>query len=495
VKSRSSFSTLRWVSLAFILGAAVLTTLQLISFSRERSTFPAGQKIAGIPVGGLDSNQAAERILQAYSLPVEMHYGNNVIQIKPSVAGFELDLEGMLAAADLQHSDQNFWASFWDYLWNRPPKAGDVPLRATISDERLRDYLVNEVASRYDSPPSQAVPIAGSVNFKSGSPGTTLNIDRAMELVKDALQSPTQRVVNLSINQTGSPRPSMQNLEILLKQIIDIDKFNGLIEIYLHDLKSNQELHFATQAGQDISVNPDIAFTAASTIKIGIMVSVMRRLSLPIPDDISKLMDRIFVESDNAATDKVVQQVIDPNRGPLEVTKDMQAIGLNDTFWAGFFYDGAPLLARIQTPANQRTDINTNPDIYNQTTASDMGMLLEDIYQCAQNGGGTLVAVFGSQFDQSKCQAMVNYLLSDHIGVLIQAGLPDGTKFAHKHGWILESDGLIHTMGDAGIVYSPGGDYVLTIYMHDPTQLVFNPVDDMVTQLSQAVYNYFNSTY
>ncbi len=205
------------------------------------------------------------------------------------------------------------------------------------------------------------------------------------------------------------------------------------------------------------------------------------------------MLGLVFGESDNAATDRVVQTVIDPNRGPLDVSKDMQTLGLQNTFWAGFFYDGAPLLDRFNTPANQRTDINTGPDVYNQTTAADMGMLLSDIYQCAETGGGTLVAAFGDQFDQSKCQLVVNYMLGDHIGVLLQAGLPDGTKFAHKHGWITESDGLIHTMGDAGIVYSPGGNYVVTLYMHHPVQLLFDPANEMAAQLSTAIYNYFNT--
>jgi beta-lactamase class A len=495
VNRRSSFSTLRWISLALILAAAALVLLQLITFSRERAVFPKGQRIANVPVGGLDRNQAAQRLLQVYSMPVEIHYGDAIIQIKPSVAGFDMDLEGMLAAADLQRAGNNFWTDFWDYLWNRPPKVVDVPLRASTSKERLQNYLETEIAARYDQPPSPSIPVPASVNFQPGKPGTTLNIDRAVNLIDDALRSPTSRVVNLTIDTTSAPRPSIQNLEILLKQIIDLSKFDGLTEIYLHDLKTSQELHFAYQNGQNISVNPDIAFTAASTIKIPILVSIMRRLSEPIPEDISTLLTRIFVESDNAATDQVVMDVIDRVYGPKEVTQDIQALGLQNTFWAGFFYDGAPLLMTVQTPANRRTDINTNPDIYNQTTPSDIGMLLEDIYQCAQNGGGALIAVFGDQLNATKCQQMITYLESDQIGVLIQAGLPDGTKFAHKHGWVQESDGLIHTMGDAGIVFSPGGDYVLAIYLYQPTQLVFDPANHMVSQLSQAIYNYFNTSY
>ena len=85
---------------------------------------------------------------------------------------------------------------------------------------------------------------------------------------------------------------------------------------------------------------------------------------------------------------------LDKARGPLVVTETMQALGLQNTFINGYFYPGAGVLKFYNTPSNQRTDINTDPDTYSQTTPSDMGMLLEDIYLCAQTGGSSLVAVF-----------------------------------------------------------------------------------------------------
>jgi hypothetical protein len=87
--------------------------------------------IAGIPVAGLDRQTAGERILQAFGLPVELHYQDAIIQIKPATLGFDLDLEGMLAAADLSRLDRSFWVEFWDSLWNRRNEPTDIPhLRA-----------------------------------------------------------------------------------------------------------------------------------------------------------------------------------------------------------------------------------------------------------------------------------------------------------------------------------------------------------------------------
>lgn len=489
--SRKGFPALRWISIICIFSAVVLTVFQLTYYSRIRATFPAGMVIAGVPVGGLNRTQAGERLIQAYSIPVEVRYGESIIQIKPAVAGFELDMEGMLSAADLQRISQPFWLAFWDYLWHQNPVPAEVPLRATSSDGRLREFLVEEVAARYDQPPSAAVPVAGSTNFQSGTEGTVLDVDRAVTLINDALRSPSARIVNLSYNKMPPPRPSIQNLEILLQQIVDMNEFDGLIEIYLLDLQTEQEVHFAYQ--NKARIQPDIAFTAASTIKIPIMVSVMKMLNEPHPVQAAELIGQMIDRSDNPPADKLMMDYMSENSGPLLVSEDLAALGLDSTFLAGFFYTGAPLLRSYSTPANQRTDVFTNPDVYNQTTPTEMGMLLEDIYQCADSGGGALVAAFPGQLSQSECGQMVSYLSRNRIGVLIEAGLPEGTQFAHKHGWITDPvDGVIHTIGDAGIAYTPGGNFVLTIFTYHPTQLVFDPINQMYADLTRAIYNYFN---
>jgi beta-lactamase class A len=196
-------------------------------------------------------------------------------------------------------------------------------------------------------------------------------------------------------------------------------------------------------------------------------------------------------KSENPPAD-VLMSDLDPNLGPLVVTEDMQTIGLENTFIAGYFAPGSPLLRRIQTPANSRTDVNTDPDDYNQTTPSDMGMLLTDIYQCAEDGGGALVAAFPQEMNQEICQKMIDFLAEDKIGVLIQAGVPEGTTVAHKHGWVSDRYGIIHNVSDAAIVYTPGGNYVFTIYAYHPVQALWDKVSALFAELSQAVYNYFN---
>jgi beta-lactamase class A len=492
VKNRSFVSLVRWISLGLVFSAVMLALFQLVSFSRIRTIYPVGMVIAGIPVGGLDNQLAANRLIQAYSLPVELHLDESVIQVRPAVAGFELDIESMLAVAELQRSQKQFWSGFWDYLWNKQTDVIDVPLRATISQERLRQYLRDEIASRYDRTPTESIPIPGTTMYQAGQPGLTLDIDRAVVLISDALKSPTSRVVSLTYNRTNPARPSFQNLRISLQQILQVAGFGGVAEIYLLDLQTGQEISFAYQKG--VNLPTGISFTAASTVKIPIMTSVFRRIKEPAPKDVTDLIELMIERSENDPADTLMEKIIDKNLGPLEITNDLIKLGLPNSFLAGMFYPGAPLLKRFQTTANSRRDINTGPDPYNQTTPAELGMLLEDIYLCAETNGGSFPIVFPGEISQAECRLMISYLARNKIAVLFESGLPEGTQIAHKHGWITESDGLLHTIADAGIIYTPGGNYILVGFLNNNQQLLFDPANALMGQISSAVYNYYNQT-
>lgn len=496
MRNRNASVLIRIISILFLSATIIILIISLISFSRQRNNYPAGMTIGGVPVGGLNPQAASQRVLQIYTLPIEAQYGDATIAIDPIVVGFEIDMESMLAAADLSRTGGSFWNGYWNYLWNREPAPVAIPLRATISEERLRDYLLNEIAARYDIPAEPARPIPGSTGFEGGQPGQEMDVDRAVILIEDALRSPINRKTTLTFHRSSPARPTLENLDILLQQTISLNGYDGVIGLYMLDLQTGQEIHFAMDQGQQISVEPDVAFTASSTVKIPIMISYyIKNGPTSLDENTSNLILNMIQKSENPPADALME-LLDPFRGPLIVTEDMQKIGLENTFIAGFFCDPinpCPLLQRYSTPANQRLDVLTDPDPYNQTTPSDMGMLLSDIYQCANTGGGGLMAAFPGQITQEVCQQMITFLATDKIGVLIEAGVPEGTQVAHKHGWISDAfSGVIQNISDSSIVYTPGGNYVLVIFTYHPIQAVWEPVSELFAQLSQIVYNYFN---
>lgn len=496
MRSSSSIPVLRGISIALLSIALVMAVISLVGYSRQRNNYPRGMTIAGVEVGGVDPKIASERVLQVYSSPVELQYSGAVIQIDPTIIGFQLEMDSMIAAADLERTGGSFWGGYWNYLWNRDPNPVDIPLRATIAETRLTEYLRNEISARYDQPPTPAQPIPGTSDFTPGEPGIVLDINSAVRLIENALRSPTNRTVSLSFQRTAAARPTFQNLEIQLQQNVTVAGFDGVLGLYLFDLQNGQEIHFAMDKGETISVNPDVSFTASSTVKIPIMVSYfIKHGAAGLDEPGSTLLLDMIRLSENPPADRLMED-LDKFKGPLIVTDDMKKIGLQNTFLAGFFCSAefpCPLLEQISTPANQRTDVFTDPDSFNQTTPSDAGMLLTDIYQCATEGGGALVAAFPDKINSEVCQQMINFLESDNIGVLIEAGVPEGTPVAHKHGWITEpSSGVIKNISDAGIVYTPGGNYVLVIYAYHPVQTIWEPVSTLFAQLSQTVYNFYN---
>jgi beta-lactamase class A len=492
LRSRGSFSYLRWGSLLLILLAVVVAILQLVRFSRIWINFPADLSIAGVPVGQLSRQTAVERVLTVYSQPIELEYNQSLIHLDPATVGFSLDNDSMLAAAEQARTQTSFWEAFWNYLWDRTTQPVDVPLRASYSEDRLRAYLESDIAARYDQPSTPAMPIVGTTNFQAGTAGSELDVERAIPMIETALFSLNQRKVDLPIKKTSPSHPTFANLEVLLRQTIDLSGFDGVIGVYVNDLQTGQNFSFNLNQGELVSTPPDVAFTASSTIKIPIMISVFRQIGENPDAETTKNLEDMIAKSINTAADWLMENKIDRARGPLLVTEDMRILGLDNTFLGGYFYAGAPLLQEFSTPANQRIDISTEPDPYSQTTPTEIGQLLQDLYQCANLNGGALIAAFPGEITQAECQSMINYLIQDRIALLIQAGVPDGTNVAHKHGWVTDLYGVIHDMSDAAIVFTPGGDYVFTFYMYHPVQIVFDPANQLVKDLSRAIYNYYN---
>ena len=60
---------------------------------------------------------------------------------------------------------------------------------------------------------------------------------------------------------------------------------------------------------------------------------------------------------------------------------------------------------------------------------------------------------------------------------------------AHKHGW---TELPLTWVADAGIVYSPAGDYVLTLFFYNDRDMIWEPTSKLMADLSRSVYNYFD---
>ncbi len=390
--------------------------------------------------------------------------------------------------------NQTTWFRFNEVLWNKNegfPISGE--LKWDLDVVTLRAFLESEILPRYEIPGSTTYPLSGTTQFMIGKTGKQINLAVLQDRLIDAYLSPDHRSVEVPFLEDENNQLTNEMLIYQLNQVLVEQNFTGLVELQAERLSDNKVFHFAVNNLQPIE--PGVAFTAASTMKIPILISTLSRLDLPLSDLEQGWVNYMIIYSENDPADRLMEE-IDFVRGPLVVTEDMQnSLGLENTFIAGYFYLGAPLLDLYQTPANQRTDINLNADLYNQTTVADISSLLSWLYACEQNGSGPLTTNLGENMTQEKCQLAVETLKRNQMGALIESGLPEATPIAHKHGWSEEQDGLIHTFSDVGIVYGEENDFVLSIFIYSPNQLLFDTANLLTAQLSQVVYNFMNPNF
>lgn len=467
--------------------AGVLTFL---SWQRYRSidhVIPDGSMIGNIPITGLSPDEAVERVRSVYDLPVVLDYlGNKIMLEIPE----NIDYEALRIELEERINQTYAKNSFLNYLMG---KFSQEPIRMQLTFSKLpdsvREFLTNEIVPRYDIYPMPTQPDGNS--FRAGHGGRALEIESSLGKIDEARKSDTGRIAALTVDSLPQSQANLKNLEVMLRTVIDAwQDRDQITEIYLSDPESGQSFDLARRNRQDLA--PEIAFTAASTMKLPIMISSYIRMDEEPSSFTMRTLRLMITESKNDQTDWMMENIIGGPLAPFEVTEDLEKLGLTNSFLAGYFYLGAPLLDLVHTEANSRTDINLNPDVYNQTTAKDMGILMDALYRCSEDGSGLLTETFPGQITSEECSEMMELLKDNLLPYLISAGVPDSVPVAHKHGWIEENDGLLHTMGNIATVYSPGGTYVLSIYTWHPENLIFDEGNTLFSQISSAIYGYFN---
>ena len=481
-------------SLALLFLSGVLFFISKSQFDQTVGQIPEGSSIGSYPVGGADIASVLDAVQAIYESPIELTYLGSRIQLQPKDLGFGLNREETLNRFNNALAEASAGNTLLAYLFGQShSEPVHSELIFTEDTDAVRSLLTDEIAPRYDRPAQAKQPAEDGTRFLPGHSGTALDAEAAVPLILEALRSDTDRSVELPVEEIPEPKAALVNLEIILRNVIDTWQDEGQVtEVYFSDPQTNEWFDIARRDRSDLI--PEISFTAASTMKLPIMISSYARMDEEPTPITQKMLRLMITESKNDQTDWMMENIIGGEYAPLTVTEDMHLLGMKNSFLSGYFYLGAPLLALVETEANTRTDVSLKPDVYNQTTPRDMGTLMDALYRCEANGDGLLFDVLPDQITQHECEEMIQLLKDNHLPYLISAGVPDTVEVAHKHGWIEETDGLLHTMSNIGAVYSPGGDYILSIYTYHPENLIFDEGNTLFSQISAAVYDYFNPT-
>lgn len=236
-----------------------------------------------------------------------------------------------------------------------------------------------------------------------------------------------------------------------------------------------------------LAIDADTVFHAASTMKVPVMIELFHEIDagrlkldqrVPVTnqfkslvdgspfsadsaDDsdttlyheigkrvsLERLMDLMIQKSSNLATNTVIELV-----GAKHVDSTAHALGVTHM----------RVLRGVEDNKAFQAGLN------NVTTARDLGTLMQAI---AQNRAAS----------RKSCEAMRKILLGQEFDQEIPAGLPPGTRVAHKTGWIT---GVLH---DGAIVYPQGASpYVLVVLTKNiPDEKVAR---SLIADVSRLVY-------
>jgi beta-lactamase class A len=449
-------------------------------FWRAMDKLPPTTVVAGVSVGGLTMDAARDAINEKFMAPLSVYTGEQrAAELLPGDVGFTIDTDGMLAEAKAEWEQQEMWRRYAEFVVGISPKPIVVYIRARHDDAALRSR-VDMIADFIDRPAQGPQLLADTGEIQSGQPGLVTDRATTMYALRSALYDPEYRRADMTLIEEPAPEWDMRVLQDAIEN--QMASFDGFASVFILDL----------QTGEEVRINSDVAVSALSILKIAIFVEAYRTLDNPPTEFEQELFLSTATASSNHSANLLLHLIAGEDntyQGAAVLTDEMHKMGMINSFMA-IPYDAVAVPSRpstYTTPANQNPTIDTSPDPSMQTTAEDVGSLLAMLYYCAKGEGG-LLAVYPGEITQDECQAIVDLMVQNVEGNLIRFGVPDGVAVSHKHGWSFNEH------GDAGIVYSPGGDFVIYALLAQPESdwLSSEYSFPFLWEISRAAYNYFN---
>lgn len=436
--------------------------------------------IAGLDVSGMDSAEVESAINAHYAailvLPIELFVGESNQSIRPAQVSLQLDIPTMLNEAS-----QQIAAS----------ESVEVPLRLQFDDAALAEQLDTILASANTGP---TIDVITTSNVFSRSfvfrPSRYLDVASLKTQIANHLES-TQGAEPLELELL--PREGEETITANItdiRQQVDLmaSNWNGVVGLYLYDLDT----------GSAAIYNGSTVFSAASVMKVAIMLQAYINLPTFTPDT-QDALEAMIIESDNAGANAVLAASINGSepRDAYQATQQMNAtlkdLGLQYTYMntpynADTFLEDVDDITISGGPAQEGSPPYTKPDPLVRTTPAEIGRIFLLIDECSK-GFGELLIRYSENLSPERCQEMLDLLAQNADNTRMRAGLPADVHLAHKSGWVSDMQ------ADVGIVRSPGGNYVLAIYVwRNVDELSEAEAKRAIAGFSHLIYSAYNPT-
>src|SRR5690606_24472311 len=188
-------------------------------------------------------------------------------------------------ARSVGEAGAGFWGRFFNYMLGLEGSTlQEIPLVADYQTNALRTRL-SEIADVYDREGETFSYDLDTLLISTNGAGYQMNIEGAIDVIDAAITRPNNRAVALPVAGGDTGRPSMEALEALILDYLDSQGFiydgqTSVASIFILDLTT----------GEEINIQGDVAYTAASTIKVGIMLDMFRSIDREINRDEAFLM-------------------------------------------------------------------------------------------------------------------------------------------------------------------------------------------------------------
>lgn len=440
---------------------------------------PANVLVSGINVGELTPAQAHQKLSDALSpllRPLELHVGNAGANLQPERIDFQLKLDDMLAAALAAQTGER------------------IPLRVDYDPTKLQTAL-EQLALLVAKPPTLTV-LSDTETISHSfaiSTGAQLDITTAMQTIDERLHNlgAPRRVTLPLATDTHDLRPTPDQLQAQIEAMAKA--WRGIVGLYVYDLNNDRVI---------AQLNQNTVFSGASVMKVPILL----RSYITLPTFSTKQetwLRKMIVESDNFSANNMLAasaggtNTDDALNGALEMSAMLKQLGLEHTY-QNMPYEASDYLINIRKikirrgPPHEGSAPFTEPDPVLRTTPAEMSRVFLWIYQCSK-GQGLLLDTFGKTLTAARCQEMLDRLEDNGDHTRFVAGLPTGTRIAHKSGWIEDMQ------ADVGIIRSPGGDFLMATYIYRQIVPGKNYLSDAVAapvlaSFARLVYSYYNPT-
>lgn len=225
------------------------------------------------------------------------------------------------------------------------------------------------------------------------------------------------------------------------------------------------------KTGESFYSNEHQVFEAGSLYKLWIMAAVYKEIQ-----DLSLKEDEVLSEDVTILNNKfnIDPELVEMKDGTITLPVNQ---ALNQMITISHNYAALLLIEKIKLStvtsfldANNLNEskVGTNGEAPT-TTPSDIAAFLEKLYK-------------GELGSKQYTDKMINILKNQQLNDKLPKYLPENVVIAHKTG---ELDYYSH---DAGIVYTPGEDYLVVVLSKSDSPI---GAEDRIALLSKAVYDYF----